>query len=103
MSDPTDLPPVVRAGRFELVDGRGQTRGVLSCDADTGAPTLTLRDRQGRTRITIGLAWNDMPSIQLGAEDEGARVALIARPEGHGLVIVADGEGHTTQLSPQPE
>jgi hypothetical protein len=90
----------VRAERFELVDGRGKIRAVLACDAESGAPTLTMTDRQGQTRVTVGLAWNDMPSIQLGAEDGTARVALIARPEGNGLVLVVDNAGNRGQLEP---
>ena len=75
MSDRT-----VTAERFELVDRHGKTRGVIACDGDSGAPTITLQDSKGQTRVTVGLAWNDMPSIQLGGEDGTARVALIARP-----------------------
>ena len=91
---------VIRAQRFELVDRRGQVRGVLACDGDSGAPTLTLRDTQGHTRVTVGLAWNDMPSIQLAAEDGTARVALVSRPEGNGLVLVVDNDGNQQTLSP---
>lgn len=91
---------VVRAQRFELVDGRGQTRAVLACDAGSGAPTITFKDSKDQTRITIGIAWNDMPSIQMNAEDGTARVALIARPEGNGMVLVVDDQGNKEVLTP---
>lgn len=90
----------IRASRFELVDRHGNVRAVLACDGDNGAPTLTMQDAQGQTRVTVGLAWNDMPSIQLGAEDGTARVALVARPEGNGLVLVVDNEGNQQTLTP---
>jgi len=92
---------VVRASRFELVDNQGNTRGVLACDGDSGAPTITFRDSKGQTRVTVGIAWNDMPSIQLNGEDGTARLALIARPEGNGMVLVADDQGHTKTFTPQ--
>ncbi len=91
---------VVRAERFELVDSKGNTRAVLACDAESGSPTITFKDSAAKTRITIGIAWNDMPSIQLNAEDGTARVALIARPEGNGMVLVVDNDGHKEIITP---
>lgn len=85
---------VVRADRYELLDKDGNTRAVLACDHDSGAPTCTFRDSRGQTRLTVGIAWNDMPSLQLGAEDGTARVALIVRPEGDGMIVVVDAEGN---------
>ena len=85
---------VVKAGRFELVDGQGRTRAVMACDGATGAPTCTFLDAAGATRVIIGLAWNDMPSIQLNAEDGTARVALIVRPENAGMIVVVDEEAN---------
>lgn len=85
---------VVTAGRFQLVDRHGKTRAVLTCDRDSGAPTCTFLDGRGQTRLTVGIAWNDMPSIQLNADDGKARVALIVRPENDGMVVVVDREGH---------
>jgi hypothetical protein len=90
---------VVQAHRFELTDHTGAVRGVLACDAQSGAPTLTMKDRQGQTRVTVGIAWNDMPSIQLNAEDGTARVALVARPEGTGMVLVVDSHGEKKVLT----
>ena len=84
---------VVTAERFQLVDKQGNPRAVLTCDSDSGAPTCTFLDSRGRTRITVGIAWNDMPSIQLNAEDGEAHVALIVRPENDGMVVVVDSKG----------
>jgi hypothetical protein len=84
---------VVSAERFQLVDNHGNTRAVLACDADTGAPTCSFLDSRGQTRITVGIAWNDMPSIQLNAEDGKAHVALIVRPENDGMVVIVDRKG----------
>lgn len=91
----------IRARRFELVDRFGKTRAILACDGETGAPTITFKDSKEQTRITVGIAWNDMPSIQLNADDGTARVALIARPEGNGMVLVVDGDGNRQVITPQ--
>jgi hypothetical protein len=91
---------VVRSQRFELMDNMGRVRAVLACDAQSGAPTCTFIDGEGTTRVTVGLAWNDMPSIQLAAEDGTARVALIARPEGNGMVLTVDNDGRKAVLTP---
>jgi hypothetical protein len=80
---------IVQATRFELVDDRNRVRAVLAC-GEAGAPALTFIDEDGTTRITIGIAWNAMPSIQVNAADGTARVALVARPEGTGMVVVTD-------------
>ena len=90
---------VVQAQRFELMDHTGAVRGILACDAQSGSPTLTMKDGRGQTRLTVGIAWNDMPSIQLNAEDGTARVALIARPEGPGLVLVVNDRGDKNVLT----
>ncbi len=73
---------------------------MLACDAESGAPTCTFIDGAGTTRVTVGLAWNDMPSIQLAAVDGTARVALVVRPEGNGMVLTVDDQGNTEILTP---
>jgi hypothetical protein len=95
--------PTLQASRFELVDNQGNVRAVLACDPDSGAPTCTFRDSKGKTRVTVGIAWNDMPSIQLMAEDGTARVALIARPEGEGMVLVVDDDGKKRVITPSSD
>jgi len=91
---------VIRARRFELVDSHGNIRALLTCDAQTGLPTIVFKDSRDQTRVTVGIAWNDMPSIQLNAEDGTARVALVARPEGNGLVLVVDNDGNQQTVTP---
>ena len=85
---------VLRAERFELVDRHGRTRAVLSCDGDSGAPTCAFLDTAGTTRVVVGIAWNDMPSIQLNADDGAARVGLIVRPDNTGMMLVVDDQEH---------
>lgn len=93
----------IQTARLELVDSQGNVRAVLACDPDSGAPTCTFRDSKGQTRVTVGIAWNDMPSIQLMAEDGTARLALIARPEGEGMVLVVDDDGNKRVITPSSD
>ncbi len=90
---------ILRAERFELVDRHGNPRAVLACDRDSGAPTCTFLDGAGQTRVTVGIAWNDMPSIQLNAADGTARVAIIVRPDDSGMVLVVDDTGAKTVVT----
>ena len=48
------------------------------------------------TRVLVGIAWNEMPQIQLTAPDGTARVALVVRPEGMGMVVLADEQRSKT-------
>ena len=91
---------IVRTERLELCDRSGRLRGVLTCEEESGLPSLTLLDAAGTTRVILGLSWNEMPQIQLAAPDGTARVALVARPEGTGMVLVADDQQRTTTLTP---
>ena len=59
-----DLPDVMRARRFELVNEAGQTRAVLSTVPD-GSPYLVLADAKGQIRVAIALSKSDAPRIML--------------------------------------
>jgi len=87
---------VVKTSRLELTDKNGRTRAVLTCDDRSGAPTLAFLDAAGVTRAVLGISWNDMPQVQLNADDGTARVALVARPEGTGMIVVSDGSESKT-------
>ncbi len=89
----------IRDERFELEDRHGNARAVLACDGDSGAPTCTFLDGSGQTRVTVGIAWNDMPSIQLNAADGTARVAMIVRPDDSGMILVVDDAGAKTVVT----
>lgn len=90
---------VVRTERLELVGPDGRVRAVLACEDQTDGPALAMLDSEGKTRIIVGLSWNDMPQIQLTAPDGTARVALVVRPEGTGLLVLAEDGGHSKTFS----
>jgi CheY-specific phosphatase CheX len=59
---PDDVPDVVRAKRFELVDDDGHTRAVIGRLGD-GSPHVILADDKGPMRCAIWLAPNGTPSV----------------------------------------
>ena len=89
----------VRTERLELTDPNGRVRAVLTCEEDTAGPSLAMLDSNGEARVIVGIAWNDMPQIQLTAPDGTARVALVVRPEGNGALVLADDQGQVKTVS----
>ncbi len=59
-----NLPDVLRARRFELVNEAGETRAVLSTVPD-GSPYLILADAKGQIRVAIALSKTDAPRVML--------------------------------------
>jgi hypothetical protein len=53
-------PVVVKASRFELVDGEGRTRAVLGISKG-GSPEFDLRDPEGRPRALLLLDADQLP------------------------------------------
>ena len=47
-AQPAEVTPVVKAGRFVLVDAQGNKRAVLGFDG-AGQPNLSIYDERGRT------------------------------------------------------
>lgn len=59
--------PIVEAEKFLLKDRKGDVRAWLSFDAH-GSPLLRFNDRQGRTRLVLGLV-DETPQASLIADD----------------------------------
>ena len=90
---------IVRTERLELIDRHGRLRAVLACEEDSDVPSLAFLDADGKTRVIVGISWNQMPQIQLSAPDGTARVALVVRPDGMGLVVVMDEQQRSKPLT----
>ena len=83
-----DLPDVVRARMWELVDGRGQTRASMEISPG-GDVVLRLRDRTGTIRVKLSAGENGSglllldnstePGVQLDAGASGSSVKLTNR------------------------
>ena len=67
--DPEDVPEVVWAKRFELVDDDGHTRAVIGRLGD-GSPHVILADDKGQMRCAIWLAPNGTPPERSGGIPE---------------------------------
>ena len=91
---------IVRTERLELIDRHGRLRAVLACEEDSDVPSLAFLDADGKTRVIVGISWNQMPQIQLSAPDGTARVALVVRPDGMGLVVVMDEQQRSKTMTP---
>ncbi|MDA1256562.1 MAG: hypothetical protein O3C10_01755 [Chloroflexi bacterium] len=74
--DPAEVPDLVRAKRFELVDDDGHTRAVIGRLGD-GSPHVVLADTDGRMRCAIWLAPNGTPSVAF-FDNNGRRSWLAA-------------------------
>jgi hypothetical protein len=66
---------VVRAEKFELVDGGGKPRAVLATDP-TGQPWLGLKDQSGKNRAVLGLQSDGQPGLILYDQNGKVRAAL---------------------------
>lgn len=87
------IEKIVQTERLELVGPDGKVRAVLACEDQTDGPALAMMDEQGKTRLIVGISWNDMPQVQLTAPDGTARVALVVRPDGAGMMVLAEDGG----------
>jgi hypothetical protein len=101
---------VVRAGRFELADKKGNVRAVLGLDPD-GEPRLALADESGQILATVGLEMdynapkNKLPRVrfldrtgrprtEIGLNRMGDPVILLKNPRG-GTVFSLTGTDKT--------
>ncbi|GEM_PF-2624460 len=82
---------VVRAQRFVVVDSRGMRRAEIGTDNVTGGGVVRLFDREGRTRIVLGIAGGHA-SIALYDEKGKVRVASSAGG-GNDYVQMYDSNG----------
>ncbi len=84
-----DIAPVVRAGRFELVDERGRIRASIRAESGPDATVLRLMDESGTIRVKLaadangsGLVLLDDRTelgVQIGARESGSLVKLVDR------------------------
>ena len=86
---------VVRAKRFEVVDGKGRVRIELSMGADGRLPGLRIRDAEDKPRAALGLALDGLSSLILCDKAGKPRAALSVPPDGSPLLVLADEKGKT--------
>ena len=68
----SELPDLVRAKRFELIDDEGRTRVVMATISD-GSPHIVLTDANGQIRIAVALSKSNAPKVML-LDETGSRL-----------------------------
>jgi len=85
------VPPVIRAGQFELVDGNGKVRAVLEVTKDR--PRLALYDETGKSRVILNASKHG-PGLALFDENGRIRALLNVSKDGPRLGLFgADEKG----------
>ena len=82
-------PKTVRAERFELVDAKGNVRGIIATLPD-GSPSISLRDSKG-VPIVAAYVSSDQAGISVGTDK--AHAWLSYRPDAGASFSLADSNG----------
>ena len=82
---------VVKASRFELVDGEGRTRAVLGV-SKSGSPEFDLRDAQGRPRALLVLDGENLPILLFKDADVITRAKLELDAKGGAKLSFCDAD-----------
>jgi hypothetical protein len=89
-----DIPDVVTAKSFQIVDNDGKIRGELGF-TDDGAQGLVLRDPDGKERALIAVSPDGFAAMRLfGATGDKSFAGITVSPHGSGLGLAyldADG------------
>lgn len=93
---PSEIPEVVRAGRFEVVDKHGKVQAVLGTDSD-GAPLVGLRDKNGREAVWLTILDDGMCVLAMNDRNEVTRARLALLADGTPLLSLA-GENNTARI-----
>jgi hypothetical protein len=95
-----ELPPVIRAERFEVVAQDGKVRATLGIGSAAASGLvlsdgLVLTDKNGHPRASLGLAADGAPGLILYDPGLRYRVALDVAPDGAPALALAGKEGRT--------
>ncbi len=72
----SDVPDVIRAQRFELVDAQGRVRGALGMGRFGDTPGIRLYDAKGQARVVLNVHPSGDPSLTLLDDKGHLRVGL---------------------------
>ncbi len=84
-NNPQSASPIIRARAIELVDDNGQSRALLSVEAN-GETVFRLRDAKGTIRV------------KLGASEDGSALLLLNDSTSPGIHALAKNNGTTLTL-----
>ena len=92
-----EVPAVVSAQEFHLIDRQGHTRAALSFNHE-GQPILTMRDEFDTTRVRVGISRDT--GVELHDVDGKTRLVLSVDNEGLPSLVVRDRKHQTKSFRP---
>lgn len=95
----TVVPEVIRAQRFEVVDGDGKVRAVLG-KADDGGSGLAAMDEEGRARLALGTKADGSVGLAVLHKTGTPVVAIGLGADGAAGLAVLDKQGNLTWAAP---
>ena len=92
-----EIPPVITAQEFRLVDTKGHLRAILDL-SDGGQPYLQFKDESDTDRVWIGISSETGLAVQ--EVDGKTRLVLSVDEEGKPSLVVRDRQHHTKEFHP---
>ncbi len=92
-----EVPAVVSAKEFRLIDQQGHTRAALSFN-DEGQPVLTMRDEFDTARVRVGISKDT--GVEVRDVDGKTRLVLSVDNEGLPSLVVRDRKRQTKSFRP---
>jgi hypothetical protein len=92
-----EIPAVVSAKEFRLIDQQGRTRALLSFNAD-GQPHLQMRDEFDTARVRVGISRET--GMDVRDVDGKTRLVLSVDEEGLPSLVVRDRKHQTKSFRP---
>jgi len=92
-----EVPAVVSAKEFRLIDQQGHTRALLSF-SDDGQPILTMRDEFEIARVRVGIARDT--GVEVRDVDGKTRLVLSVDNEGLPSLVVRNRKHQTKAFLP---
>ena len=92
-----EIPPVITAQEFRLVDTQGHLRAILAF-SDDGEPYLQLRDAFGTHRVWVGIS--DETGLAVRDIDGKNQLVLWVDEEGMPSLVMRDRQHHTKEFHP---
>lgn len=94
---PADIPNVINAQEFRLVDPKGHIRAILDV-SDNGQPYFQFKDEFDIDRVWIGIS--SETGLAVSDVDGKARLILSVDEEGKPSLVVRDRQHHTKEFHP---
>jgi hypothetical protein len=94
---PAEIPQVISAQEFRLVDTKGHIRAILDL-SDDGQPYFQLKDEFDADRVWIGIS--SETGLAVHDVDGKTRLVLSVDEEGKPSLVVRDRRGRTKEYHP---